>query len=689
MLVITELKNRNDDKLTQLVYSRFGSNYGRVTRRTPSPHAEHYILEKEGIKKHLKIVTKKYLNTNEASEIDLLNSVSSEYVIKLEECGEFDNERMYLLFSHINGETLDKLKNKITWDDSEIRKLGLDIVNGFKDLDKAGIVHRDIKPKNIIRNEETGKYIILDLGIGYFMDMLDKNKVNIVPGSGSKFYSAPEQFRVVLNDPYCITTMTDEFSLGVILYELSTHIHPFITDQSSKKQNYANAINSIVPENIEEHTNLLSLKTIRTINKMMAIEPSERFLNLDNLAINFGDNTQLPKLNKSKIYLKIPRENKADFVNFLSDNAKDVDGVIFNCSTDTLEISKTIRKMGIEILLDPRTCTLTQENKNRDKSGSKVVKCLNLPVYSNYSIFDLINIKDNLLEGAYYYSKTVSSDKLILPYFYINDIKDPFFKFTKQLWSEASNFYKKKNLKVNKIYGGIIIPYSTIINQKSRSVFLSQIMSKSSLNGVFVILENKPNNTINVTTTTDENYLEGVKHIVDFFESMFDDVIFYRTDISILPFLKTSSFATGWAKGARHFSFNGTGRRPESYKMRYFAQKLFTFIEESTLIQTIIATTNDKSSLMCDCKYCKQNNPLATNYKPDELKERSHFYKKILELNSKVSSLRTMQEKNNFYNLYLEEAEKKGEEIKIKSSGVIGRETIPSYKTLISLINDR
>jgi serine/threonine protein kinase len=678
------LKN-NVNLIDQLVQDKFGSEY-IICGSSKSPHADHYVLEKENIKKHLKVVKKSYLDQNEASEIDLLNSVTSDHVIKLEEYGELDSENIYLLFTHINGKTLDRLKDEINWDDAEIRKLGLDIVTGLQDLSRAGITHRDIKPKNIIRDEKTGKYIILDLGIGYFMPKLDKNKTVIVQGSGSRFYSAPEQFRVVLNDPYCITPATDQFSFAVILYELSTKTHPFISSNSSERQNYANAVTGAVkPLGIETLTNSLSSETISIINRMMSIEPSQRFLNLDELAKKFGSDISTPELRKPKLYLQMPNQDKDKFIEFLETNSKNIDGIVLSCS-DTYKNSEKIKELGIEVLFDPKICDLILEDKKNDKSGSVVVKKLKLPIRSRYNICDLINMKEELLMGVYNYSKEILSEKIILPYFLVNDTKCPFLTFTKTIWDEAFNFYKKKKLDVGKIYGGIIIPHSIVINEEVRSVFLSQLMTKSPLDGIFVIIENNKPNVI--ATTTDEAYLKGIKHIANFFESMFDDVIFYRTDISILPFIKNGSFATGWSKGCRHFSFVSNGRRPEVYKMKYYASKLFTFIEEKTNINIIIKFTNDKSALACDCNYCKSNKPLELNYIPNEISERSHYFTNIIDLKTAVSSLTTIEEKNEFYKNYLEEAQQKGNEIKAKSGGIIGNEIIPSYKTLIALIHD-
>jgi hypothetical protein len=274
------------------------------------------------------------------------------------------------------------------------------------------------------------------------------------------------------------------------------------------------------------------------------------------------------------------------------------------------------------------------------------------------------------------------SRKTILPYFNIERANGPYLKFTKKLWDEARKYYVDNGLDASGLYGGIVIPYSIVVDKDARAVVLSQLMTKHPIDGVFVVIENA--STL-IATTTDKAYLEGLKHITETLEAVFDDVIFYRVDLSIMPFLNSASFATGWAKAARHFKLGGSGRNP-AYKMKYYAPKLFTFIEEKSNIRAIIDSGNGLAALQCECSYCSASNPLERSYTPNQVSEKSHFYINIAELHVTTTSL-SIHDKNEHYRRLIQNAQTAGTAIKTDSGGVIGSETIPSYEALEALID--
>jgi len=85
---------------------------------------------------------------------------------------------------------------------------------------REGIVHRDVKPANIMVVKDTDVKIT-DFGAAY----LRKNDMTTIINIGSPAYMSPEQIRV---KP--LTHQSDMFSLGTVLYELLTGQRPFIAD---------------------------------------------------------------------------------------------------------------------------------------------------------------------------------------------------------------------------------------------------------------------------------------------------------------------------------------------------------------------------------------------------------------------------------------------------------------------------
>lgn len=664
-----------NDQHTELVRNKF-SEY-EIDGYSNSPNGKHYILKDDsGVKKHLKLVKKSKLKDNESSEVELLRAINNPNVIKLEDYGEFDDAYDFLLFPHINGKTLDKLKDELEWDESEVKRLLRDTVVGIKGLRDAGITHRDIKPKNIIREQSSRKYIILDLGIGYFMDGPNRDNSKVPRGSGSRYYSAPEQFRITLNERYCLTPATDQFSLAVVAYELITKVHPYIKANSEEMQNYANAVTGgIKPDRLQPSQTGISDSTCDAIHKMLDIEPSRRYLHLEELEAILISQTYTKARTRPSLFLQLPREEKEEFLEFIEAHKDKVDGVIVSCS-DTADMCERIEDMDVEVLFDPKTYAL-----QLNKSTADIARCLKLTVSSHYDIFELMEMKEALLKGAHRYSSTMHSNKVILPYFNVVGPNNEYLKFTKKIWNEAKSFYEANGMSTDNIYGAMVIPHQVIVDEEARAILLSQLMNKYPLDGIYVIFENTESA---IATVVEENYLKGLKEICSFLETAFRDVIVFRTDLSAIPFLNSASFSTGWAKAARHFNLNGSGRSGD-YKMKYYAHKLFTFIEEKSTIRAII-DSGGRDTLECSCTYCASADPLASGYTPHRVQEKGHFFTKMVELHSETASL-SINDKNTYYKTLITTANTKGDAIKTES-GIVTNEIIPNYETLIALIDD-
>jgi hypothetical protein len=86
-----------------------------------------------------------------------------------------------------------------------------------------GVVHRDLKPLNILVSDER-EVKICDFGLA-FIDRSDVEHTQVIGTLGSPRYMAPEQML-----GHEVSNQTDIFALGVILYQLLTGVHPFGSD---------------------------------------------------------------------------------------------------------------------------------------------------------------------------------------------------------------------------------------------------------------------------------------------------------------------------------------------------------------------------------------------------------------------------------------------------------------------------
>ncbi len=156
-----------------------------------------------------------------------------------------------------------------------------------------GIVHRDIKPPNILLDEE-GTVFLADFGLA---EPVDKIEAGFVPQSygGSPFYMAPEQWRGERVSPY-----TDIYQLGVTLFEMLTGERPF--PEENLELLLDRHVNGHIPQARDLNPRLP--KTIQPIlEKAMAKNPLDRYKSCRELAEEVA-NLLHPKQIKNRYEIK-------------------------------------------------------------------------------------------------------------------------------------------------------------------------------------------------------------------------------------------------------------------------------------------------------------------------------------------------------------------------------------------------
>jgi len=101
--------------------------------------------------------------------------------------------------------------------------LGLHILEVLAKAEELNIVHRDVKPCNIMADERGG-FWLLDFGLARHLDLASLTPSADVFGKCTPGYAPPEQFR---NDKPSIDSRSDLFALGVTLIECATGANPF------------------------------------------------------------------------------------------------------------------------------------------------------------------------------------------------------------------------------------------------------------------------------------------------------------------------------------------------------------------------------------------------------------------------------------------------------------------------------
>lgn len=104
-----------------------------------------------------------------------------------------------------------------------------DLISTVVELEKKNIVHRDIKPDNILL-DINGKFWLIDFGIARDIAQISLTATSANFGPHTAGYAPPEQYRNMKSQ---IDSRTDLFSIGVVAYEMLHGFNPFIKNANS------------------------------------------------------------------------------------------------------------------------------------------------------------------------------------------------------------------------------------------------------------------------------------------------------------------------------------------------------------------------------------------------------------------------------------------------------------------------
>ena len=133
----------------------------------------------------------------------------------------------FLVMELVTGGTLERRTAAGPMPIDEVRTIGAAIADALHEAHTRGVVHRDLKPGNIMLTQ-TGQPKILDFGIAMLLGDAGANKLTRTGMIlGSLPYMAPEQLTGDADSP-----LTDVYALGVLLFEMLTGRRPFVKERA-------------------------------------------------------------------------------------------------------------------------------------------------------------------------------------------------------------------------------------------------------------------------------------------------------------------------------------------------------------------------------------------------------------------------------------------------------------------------
>ncbi|MBN2431985.1 MAG: protein kinase [Acidobacteria bacterium] len=204
-------------------------------------------------------------------EAQAASALEHKNICAIHEIDETDDGRIFICMSYYEGESLkERLARSGPLPLAEALPIALQLAHGLARAHAAGVIHRDIKPGNIMLTS-TGDVKIVDFGLAKLTGRSRITRSGTTVGTAA--YMSPEQAR-----GRAVDHRTDIWSFGVVLYEMLTGVHPF---HSEYEQATIYSILNEDPTPVEVLNPAVSPAVARLVNRCLARSPDERWPDMD------------------------------------------------------------------------------------------------------------------------------------------------------------------------------------------------------------------------------------------------------------------------------------------------------------------------------------------------------------------------------------------------------------------------
>ena len=191
-----------------------------------------------------------------------------------------EHEWPYLVMECIEGQSLEeKIERSGTLKLAEVLRIGTQMAEGLAAAHKQGLVHRDVKPANILLENGVERVKITDFGLARAADDVTITRPGEI--SGTPQYMSPEQA-----SGQRVDQRTDLFSLGCVLYAMCAGQPPFRADSIAA---IVKKICTDSPQPLREIDQQVPDWLAAVIDRLLAKDPNERIQSADEVAKLLGD----------------------------------------------------------------------------------------------------------------------------------------------------------------------------------------------------------------------------------------------------------------------------------------------------------------------------------------------------------------------------------------------------------------
>lgn len=209
-------------------------------------------------------------------EATAASKMSHHNIVNLLDVGD-DEKGLYIVIEYVNGKTLkDIIKERGRMSEEVAAQIVIRILSALQHAHSAHIIHRDIKPQNILV-DQNGYIKVSDFGIARMMDapgeMWEERRDTVM---GSVHYFSPEQAR-----GETATTASDLYSVGVVFYEMLTGKVPF---EGDKAEDIATKHIKDAPRPVREMNPDVSPAIEKVVMKALEKTPQSRYRTATDMA---------------------------------------------------------------------------------------------------------------------------------------------------------------------------------------------------------------------------------------------------------------------------------------------------------------------------------------------------------------------------------------------------------------------
>ncbi|MCY7302744.1 MAG: serine/threonine protein kinase [Thermoleophilia bacterium] len=222
--------------------------------------------ERTGLEVALKIVPREGKRASRAArEMEAASRLRHERCVRAYDFGG-DNGHVYIAYEYVQGQTMREALRAGKLSDRDAIEAAAQILDALAHAHRIGIVHRDVKPSNVLVEEGPGLSIkLLDFGLAQFDEADTLTAVGDVPGTLA--YIAPERLTGAE-----ATTASDVWAVGVLLWESLAGEHPF---WGVPLPQVAAAIESGAPPLTGVRSDLPPA-VVDAVSSALAVEPTKR-----------------------------------------------------------------------------------------------------------------------------------------------------------------------------------------------------------------------------------------------------------------------------------------------------------------------------------------------------------------------------------------------------------------------------